>query len=59
MKQKQITSQTTAILYQEPTADEMRPSRKQMIWANLKEFTVFIIAPTAIALPFFTWLLSK
>ncbi len=42
MKYKTIESQTRPILYQHPTAAEQRPSRRQYIWVNLKEFALFI-----------------
>lgn len=42
MTHKSIQSQTTQLLYRTPTAAEMRPSRKAIIKANLKDFALFI-----------------
>lgn len=41
MKYKTIESQTTSILYQQPTAAEQRPSLRKNIWVNIKEFGLF------------------
>ena len=43
MKQKPISSQTTPILFQHPTAAELRPSRWQVIYTNAKEFSLFTL----------------
>lgn len=34
-------SNTKPVLYQHPTAAEMRTSRRAIIWANAKEFAIF------------------
>ncbi len=41
---------TKPVLYQHPTAAEMRTSRRAIIWANAKDFAIFII--TALVLWF-------
>jgi hypothetical protein len=41
---------TKPVLYQHPTAAEMRPSRLAIIWVNAKDFAIFII--TALVLWF-------
>ena len=41
---------TKPVLYQHPTAKEMRTSRLAVIWANAKDFAIFII--TALVLWF-------
>lgn len=33
---------TKPVLYQHPTAAEMRPSRWAIVWANAKDFAIFI-----------------
>ena len=35
-------SNTKPVLYQHPTAAEMRTSRWAIVWANAKDFAVFI-----------------
>ncbi|RZG64159.1 hypothetical protein EXE25_17655 [Acinetobacter bouvetii] len=35
-------SNTKPVLYQHPTAAEMRTSRWAIIWANAKDFAIFI-----------------
>lgn len=52
MKQNHITSQTTARLYQHPTAEEQRPSRLATIKANAIDFIKFI------ALSFILWVIA-
>ena len=42
MTHKSIQSQTTQLLYRTPTAAEMRPSRKAIIIAHIKELSIFI-----------------
>lgn len=42
MKQNTISSQTTARLFQHPTAEEQRPSRLATIKANAIDFIKFI-----------------
>lgn len=39
-------SQTTQVLYREPTAQEQRPSRTKVILANAREFTLFAVGGT-------------
>lgn len=39
-------SQTTPLLYREPTAQEQRPRRTQVFLANVKEFTLFAVGGT-------------
>lgn len=36
-------SQTTTVLFQHPTASEQRVSRRGVIIANIKEFSLFIL----------------
>lgn len=43
MKQKYIESQTTTILYRQPTAEEQRVSRAEVLKANVKDFGRFIV----------------
>lgn len=43
MKQKPISSQTTPILFQHPTTAELRPTRRSIIWANVRDFTLFTV----------------
>ncbi|WP_151976664.1 hypothetical protein [Acinetobacter soli] len=43
MKQKSIQSQTTSILYQQPSAREQRPSRWKSIYTTAKEFSLFAL----------------
>ncbi len=50
MKQKPIHSQTTPILFQQPTAAELHPSVWKIIYINLKEFSLFAL------LAFLLWL---
>ena len=33
---------TKPVLYQHPTAEEMRTSRWAIVWANAKDFAIFI-----------------
>ncbi len=42
MKQKIIESQIHPVLYQQPTAQEQRPTRWQYVWVNAKEFSLFL-----------------
>lgn len=48
MKQKPISSQTTPIFFQHPTTAELRPALRSIIWANVRDFTLF----TALSFPF-------
>ena len=50
MKQKSISSQTTPILFQHPTTAELRPALRSIIWANLRDFALFL------GLAFICWL---
>ncbi|EMB6103216.1 hypothetical protein HLH91_01110 [Acinetobacter baumannii] len=43
MKQNTIQSQTTARLFQHPTAEEQRPSRLAVFKANAIDFVKFIV----------------
>ncbi|MDO7535044.1 hypothetical protein Q5113_05630 [Acinetobacter pittii] len=52
MKQNTISSQTTARLFQHPTAEEQRPSRLAIIKANVIDFIIFIVVS------FFLWVIS-
>lgn len=42
MKQKPIASQTTPILFQHPTTTELRPALRSIIWANVRDFALFL-----------------
>lgn len=50
MKQKPISSQTTSILFQHPTNAELRPVLRSIIWANVRDFALFL------GLAFICWL---
>ena len=50
MKQKPISSQTTPILFQHPTTAELRPALRSIIWANVRDFALFL------GLAFICWL---
>ncbi|RLZ10828.1 hypothetical protein EAH57_00105 [Acinetobacter sp. 2JN-4] len=50
MKQKPIHSQTTPILFQHPTAADLRLPVRKIIYTNLKEFSLFAL------LAFLLWL---
>ena len=50
MKQKPMHSQTTPILFQHPSEAELRPPLRSIIWANVRDFALFI------ALAFICWL---
>jgi len=50
MKQKPISSQTTPILFQHPTTVELRPALRSIIWANVRDFALFL------GLAFICWL---
>lgn len=50
MKQKSIHSQTTNILFQHPTTAELRPTLRTIIWANVRDFALFL------GLAFICWL---
>ena len=58
MKQKPIPSQTTAILYQCPTAQEQRPSFLSKVKVNVKEFAMFS-GVSLIAWPPVTYIVEK
>ena len=51
MKQKPIHSQTTPILFQHPSEAELRPALRSIIWANVRDFALFI------ALAFICWVI--
>ena len=51
MKQKPIHSQTTPILFQHPSEAELRPALRSIIWANVRDFVLFI------ALAFICWVI--
>lgn len=36
-------NQTSSVLYQHPTAQEMRPSRRAIFIANAKDFAIFAL----------------
>lgn len=42
MNQKPIFSQTTPILFQHPTTEELRPALRPIIWANVRDFALFL-----------------
>ena len=50
MKETASHSNTKPVLFQHPTEAEMRTSRLAIIWANAKDFAIFII--TALVLCF-------
>ncbi|QDK97309.1 hypothetical protein FM020_05160 [Acinetobacter tandoii] len=53
MKHKPISSQTTPILFQHPTAADLHPSVWKVIYINLKEFSLFAL------LAFVLWLVTQ
>jgi len=50
MKQKPISSQTTPILFQQPTTADLHPALRSIIWVNVRDFALFL------GLAFICWL---